>query len=224
MRYRGRTGLFLVVLVSAAGLFIYNPIKHEDTGTAYIILGFYLILGWWLGKKYDKAKYDSERDALTNLYNRRYVLENFPKMKRLSDRRAEKLIALFIDVDNFKSINDRYSHEAGDQVLIRISVHLADLFRNSGHIVRWGGDEFLVILPFTDEIAMSELQNQFENTLWTPSMNAFLELSVSIGYAVYPDEGDNLNDLIKSADEKMYVQKQNKSSIMHEKSNKRSQV
>jgi diguanylate cyclase (GGDEF)-like protein len=215
MKYSGRIGLSLIVLVGAAGFMIYYWIKHDEVDTAsFIISGFYLILGWWLGKKYDKAKYDSERDALTNLYNRRYFLETFPKMKVLSERRAEKLIILFIDVDNFKSINDLYNHEAGDQVLREISGHLAAAFRNRGHIVRWGGDEFLVILPFTDETAMNALQVQFQNKLRTIHFQAFLELSVSIGYAVYPDEGDNLNDLIKSADKKMYVQKQNKRSII----------
>jgi diguanylate cyclase (GGDEF)-like protein len=215
MKYSGRIGLLLIVLVSAAGFMIYDWIRHDEMDTAsLIILGFYLILGWWLGKKHDKAKYDSARDALTNLYNRRYFLEIFPKMKALSDRRAEKLIILFIDIDNFKSINDLYNHEAGDQVLREISGHLAASFRNRGHIVRWGGDEFLVILPFTDETAMHALQAQFQNKLRTIHSHALLELSVSMGYAVYPDDGDHLNDLIKSADTSMYAQKQNKRSVL----------
>jgi GGDEF domain-containing protein len=100
MKYSGRIGLLLIVLVSAIGFMIYNWIKHDEMDTASLIIsGVYLILGWRLGEKYDKAKYDSERDALTNLYNRRYFLEISPKMKVLSDRRAEKLIILFIDVE-----------------------------------------------------------------------------------------------------------------------------
>jgi diguanylate cyclase (GGDEF)-like protein len=215
MKYRGRIGVFLIVLVSAAGFMIYNWMKHDEMDTALLIIsGIYLILGWWLGKKYDKAKYDSERDTLTNLYNRRYFREIFPKMKALSDRRAEKLIILFFDVDNFKSINDLYNHETGDQVLREISGHLAASFRNKGYIVRWGGDEFLVILPFMDEAAMQALQNQFQNKLRTIQSQALWELSVSMGCAVYPDEGDQLNDLIQSADKKMYMQKQTQRSIL----------
>jgi diguanylate cyclase (GGDEF)-like protein len=117
-------------------------------------------------------------------------------------------------MSNFKSINDLYNHEAGDQMLREISGHLAVLFRNRGHIVRWGGDEFLVILPFMNEIVMQALQKQFQNKLRTIQNHTLWELSVSIGCAVYPDEGDHLDDLIKSADKKMYVQKQIKRSIL----------
>jgi diguanylate cyclase (GGDEF)-like protein len=143
------------------------------------------------------------------LYN--YISHNyldiFPKLKSQSDRKAQKLIIFLIDVDDFKSINDQYDHATGDRVLQLISSTLKRTFRDSDYIVRWGGDEFLGIFPCIDESGLKELQARLHDELNTVSIMTSVDVSVSVGYAIYPDEGIGLNDLIKIADRKMYSDK-----------------
>jgi diguanylate cyclase (GGDEF)-like protein len=101
----------------------------------------------------------------------------------------------------------------GDHVLQLISNTLKHMLRDSDYIVRWGGDEFLIILPNLDEPEMKQLQNRLHCALKPLSNVVSLDVSVSIGYAIYPDEGTELNDLIKIADKKMYSDKRGKNGI-----------
>jgi diguanylate cyclase (GGDEF)-like protein len=215
MKYTGRIISLLIVAISSLGLILYNHISpiYLDMILA-IVSAFYLVFGWWLGKQYDKVKYLSENDLLTESYNRRFVMDIFPKLKRLSDRKAQKIIIFLIDVDDFKSINDQYDHATGDRVLQLISSTLKKVFRDSDYIVRWGGDEFLGIFPCTDVSGMHELQIRLHNELNALSNMVSANVSVSVGYATYPDEGIRLNDLIKIADRKMYSDKRGKNNDM----------
>jgi diguanylate cyclase (GGDEF)-like protein len=211
MKYTGRIISLLIVAISSLGLILYNYISHVHMNMIHVIVAaFYLFFGWWLGKQYDKVKYLSEKDLLTESYNRRFVMDIFPKLKSLSDRKAQKLIIFLIDVDDFKSINDQFDHATGDHVLQLISSTLKKVFRDSDYIIRWGGDEFLGIIPCTDESGMNELQIRLHNELNTLSNMVSADVSVSVGYATYPDEGIGLNDLIKIADRKMYSDKRGK--------------
>lgn len=208
MKYTGRIISLLIVAISSLGSILYNYISYVYLGMIHaIVLAFYLYIGWWLGKQYDKVKYLSEKDLLTESYNRRFVIDIFPKLKSLSDRKIQKLVVFLIDVDDFKSINDLYDHETGDRVLQMISSTLKKALRDSDYIIRWGGDEFLIILPCTDESGMNELQIRLHNELNTLSNMVSADISVSVGYATYPDEGTELNDLIKIADRKLYSDK-----------------
>jgi diguanylate cyclase (GGDEF)-like protein len=211
MKYTGRIISLLIVAISSLGLILNNYISHGYfDGIHVIVSAFYLFIGWWLGKRYDKVKYLSEKDLLTECYNRRFVIDIFPKLKRLSDRKAQKLIIFLIDVDDFKSINDQFDHATGDRVLQLISSTLKKAFRDSDYIVRWGGDEFIGIFPCTDESGINELQIRLHNELNTLSNMVSEHVSVSVGYATYPDEGNELNDLIMIADRKMYSDKRGK--------------
>jgi diguanylate cyclase (GGDEF)-like protein len=213
MKYTGRFISILIVAISSLGLILYNYISHIDLHSVHIIVSaFYLFIGWRLGKQYDKVKYLSEKDLLTGSYNRRFVMDTFPKLKSLSDKKVQKIIIFLIDVDDFKSINDQYGHAMGDRVLQLISSTLNKVFRDSDDIVRWGGDEFLCIVPRTDESGMNELQIRLHNELNRLSTMVAADVSVSVGYATYPDEGIGLNELIKIADRKMYNDKRSKNS------------
>lgn len=218
MKYTGRIISLLIVAMSTLGLILYTYIFHVYLDMTHVIVSaFYLFFGWRLGKQYDKVKYLSEKDLLTESYNRRFVMDIFPKLMSLSDRKMQKLIIFLIDVNDFKSINDKYDHAMGDRVLQLISSSLKKAFRDSDYIVRWGGDEFLGIFPCTDESGMNELQIRLHNELNTLSNMVSADVSVSVGYAVYPDEGNDLNDLIQIADRKMYIDKRGKNNDNEEK-------
>ncbi|BBH22396.1 GGDEF domain-containing protein [Paenibacillus baekrokdamisoli] len=211
MKHTGRMISLLIVVISLLGFLLYTNIAHDYLDvTAVFVSAFYLFLGWWLGKHYDKVKFLSEKDVLTGSYNRRFIMDLFPKLKRISDRKAQKLIIFLIDVDDFKSINDHYDHATGDQVLQLIASTLKKSFRDSDYIVRWGGDEFVGILPCVEQSGMNGLQTRLHNELNKLSNTISVPVSVSVGYATYPDEGVELNDLIKIADRKMYSDKCNK--------------
>lgn len=137
-------------------------------------------------KHFEKELYRlSTTDALTGLYNRRFATEIFIKLKDHADRYKTPLSILMIDIDKFKVINDTYGHEKGDEVLIRLAKLLREIVRASDFIVRWGGEEFLVILPNTDllgaSVAAEKIRAQVEN-LKVPPIE---RITVSIGVASY---------------------------------------
>jgi diguanylate cyclase (GGDEF)-like protein len=170
--------------------FIYTP----------LLLPFF----WWLGKKYDEAKFYSEKDALTEVYNRRFVLKIFPNLLEQADRNKEKLSVFVVDIDNFKKINDTYGHDVGDAVIRGISDSLLKNTRKSDLVTRWGGDEFLVIMPHSDEMCPSLLLQHMDKDLKDSSNRLGINISVSIGKSTYPENAIRLDDLIRFADKSMY--------------------
>ncbi len=167
---------------------------------------FYL----WLGKLYDINKFYATRDPLTEVYNRRFTYEIFLKLLSQVDRNNKKLSVFIIDVDKFKNINDTYGHEKGDLVLKEITNSFLSSIRKGDVVARWGGDEFLIIAPISDEISSLSMVNRFEKGLQEVSKRIQINTSVSIGEATFPDEGKNLDDLIKLADDRMYENKRKK--------------
>jgi diguanylate cyclase (GGDEF)-like protein len=171
-----------------------------------MIAVLYLLLCWWLGRQYDQLTYSAYKDPLTGMYNRRLVRRLFPKLQHLTDRRGGKLALFLIDVDNFKLINDTYGHLTGDQVLVHVGRKLQESVRSSDYVIRWGGDEFLVIVPFTNDSVMREIQERLvQNVTSNPPESA--PVAISAGYAVYPDEGSQFTELLSVADHKMYTSK-----------------
>ncbi|MGJ7922115.1 GGDEF domain-containing protein [Neobacillus sp. LXY-4] len=159
---------------------------------------------WWLGKQYDKAKYYSEKDYLTGLYNRRFIEETLPKLLSLADKKNEKLSITILDCNNFKLINDVYGHRTGDFVLKSISTILQNTPKNSKIIARWGGDEFIIISPNTDHSGTKLMIEHIEKELEKLSQQTEKNISVSAGTAIYPDDSCDIENLIKIADNNMY--------------------
>lgn len=143
---------------------------------------------WWLGYQFDKAKYLSEKDTLTGLYNRRFVSMTTPKVLSQTDSSNKKLTISVIDCDDFKQINDTYGHETGDLVLQRVSEILVENKRKSDIVARWGGDEFLIVSPETDPESFKLISNNIKEDLNKLSKELSINISVSIGTSVYPDD------------------------------------
>ncbi|WP_130615842.1 GGDEF domain-containing protein [Cohnella abietis] len=212
MSYRGRLLSLAIVILNTALLILLSYTRQSNSYYALIIsiAALYALVGWRLGKKYDQAKYYAEIDELTQVNNRRFALQIFPKLKKDADRKSSKIMIVIIDIDHFKTINDLYSHDIGDQVLRQISDALTDSFRNTDYIIRWGGDEFLVILPNVDEQATAALHIHMQERIKKISIPISIAVSVSVGQSLYPDEGKNLDELIKVADQNMYTHKNSK--------------
>jgi diguanylate cyclase (GGDEF)-like protein len=164
-------------------------------------------LAWFNGKQYDKAKYYSEKDPLTNAYNRRYGERKFVSMKEKLNRSKEKLAIYVIDINEFKKINDTFGHPFGDEILKKVTHQISASLGEKDLLCRWGGDEFIILSPHgksSEEV--HQTINRIEKSIKRISIKEF-NLSISLGTSIYPTEADTLHNLIKLADQKMYHQK-----------------
>ncbi|MGD8191876.1 GGDEF domain-containing protein [Brevibacillus ginsengisoli] len=209
MRNKGRIcgsiGMFIIHLIYLIYYYCRDGTLEPFDLYTYPLLIF---CGYWIGKQYDKVKFYSEKDELTGLYNRRFVVRIFEKISLLSERANSRLFVLIIDCNNFKYINDCYGHLNGDLILTKIAETLLKSTRKSDITARWGGDEFLIIGYYKDEEGLQTLLNRLDNQLENLSKQVSIDVSVSIGSALYPDDSKNLDELIKSADRNMYKYKE----------------
>jgi len=159
-----------------------------------------------------KMHYLATHDALTTLPNRTLIFEHLNHAIAAAKRSATRGSLLFIDIDGFKDINDNYSHKTGDTLLKEFAQRLTQITRESDIVGRLSGDEFLLILENTEE--MDDILNIIEK-LKTALLEPFMinenriEITVSIGIACYPSDGDNADQLIHAADQAMYNVKKN---------------
>ncbi len=154
-----------------------------------------------------RAAYLAEHDALTGLPNRRNFQRQARELLRRAAARGETAALLFIDLDNFKPVNDNHGHETGDRALKIIGRRLQKTIRAEDAIARFGGDEFLVCLILNNgvEAVLGKLMEAVAEPIEV--RGAVLHLSASIGVALYPEQGDSLDQLIRAADQDMYRQK-----------------
>jgi diguanylate cyclase (GGDEF)-like protein len=148
-------------------------------------------------------------DSLTKLKNRRAINELVHRW--LEETKGDVAYSiLFLDVDNFKLINDSFGHDFGDKVIIRTGMRLVSLETESIKIGRFGGDEFLIIYKDKDMNQFSEFLNALEQIFKNPFVidNRTIFLTVSIGAAIYPIHGVGEEELIKKADMALYKAKE----------------
>ena len=159
-------------------------------------------------KRMEEAiKYMANHDALTGLPNRRLFNERIKLELAHARRDNQKLGLLLLDLDGLKTVNDTLGHNAGDQLLITLSNRLLEVLRESDTIARIGGDEFLVLLPDLDykkDGAM--IAKRILTAICQPFTynGEIIQSSASIGIAVYPIDGEDIETLIKNADTAMY--------------------
>jgi diguanylate cyclase (GGDEF)-like protein len=147
-------------------------------------------------------------DPLTQLYNRRAVDQMLPTEVFRANRLGSPLTLFMVDIDNFKSINARFGHRLGDQLLTKTGQLLRSTFRGSDTVFRYGADEFLVVMPETNEVqaeyAVKRLSRQLD--CWNIENQVVCELSLSWGLASYVS-GARLADVLQAAHRKMFLQK-----------------
>ena len=134
-------------------------------------------------------------DPLTGLGNRRHLNERLARELDRSDAGAAPLSVCVLDIDGFKTVNDRLGHEAGDEALVSI----AEVLRNGGEAFRLGGDEFVLLLPAHDARQAAAVAAAVTERA------RGIDLGVSTGVATYPHRGQSRNDLLRTADEQLYA-------------------
>ncbi|MBF0160832.1 MAG: diguanylate cyclase [Magnetococcales bacterium] len=160
----------------------------------------------------DTLRESSLRDPLTTLHNRRFLEEYVLTLESSTRRRQTQLSVLLLDLDHFKEVNDTWGHDAGDAVLKAFAKLLsAQVVRSSDMVIRYGGEEFLVILQGNDAafgVSMAERIRAAVENLRIPSNSVVLRRTVSIGVANFPGDGENIAEVIKKADLALYQAKE----------------
>jgi diguanylate cyclase (GGDEF)-like protein len=158
----------------------------------------------------------SNLDPLTGLYNRAAFLSHLKSIieppfteESVTEKPVKSIALLFIDLDNFKNINDSIGHKAGDQILRETAGRLKQGNLKNPLVCRWGGDEFIIALSDTEEASAIEQSLQLIKELSVPHCidNSILAVGATIGIALYPDHATTEDSLIQSADMAMYFQK-----------------
>jgi len=146
-------------------------------------------------------------DKLTGLYNRRYLEDKAKKIIIQCERYEYNLILLMIDIDYFKLVNDNFGHDIGDEVLIEVAKIIISNVRKVDISGRWGGEEFVVLLQ-CDLAGADILTKKLHEVVSAKNHKKAGKVTISIGLTKYVS-GDNLGNLIKRADQALYIAKEN---------------
>jgi diguanylate cyclase (GGDEF)-like protein len=161
----------------------------------------------------DQLRDQSIRDPLTGMFNRRYMQETCRREFARATRNGESIAILSIDVDHFKKFNDNHGHDAGDIVLRSVAEVLLSSFRDDDVPCRFGGEEFVVILPganATDAGDRAEVVRRRIEGLSVKYLDRTLpRITISVGIAAFPDAGNSIDTILKIADEALYRAKEN---------------
>ncbi|MBO8170224.1 MAG: diguanylate cyclase [Thermoanaerobacteraceae bacterium] len=153
----------------------------------------------------------SIRDALTGLYNRREFQRRLKEEVERTRRHGGSFSLLMLDADHFKTINDTYGHQVGDEVLRVMATLICREVRPVDQVARYGGEEFAIILPETSAsgalVLAERIRNVIANQAITVSQGQVLNLTVSIGVAAFPEDARSEEELIDAADQALYAAK-----------------
>ena len=154
----------------------------------------------------------ANRDALTGLYNRRYLGEALPGLVSMAARRADRIVVILIDLDHFKKINDVHGHQMGDLVLAGFADLVRDAFRAHDLCCRYGGEEFCVVMADTDDIAaherVEELLERLGERVFTSGDKELTRVGFSAGIVTFKaDPRMDLDAVFRRADEALYASK-----------------
>ena len=168
---------------------------------------------------YSELRKSSYRDSLTGCHNRRKLDEDILAAYSLANRSDEKLAVLMLDLDYFKRINDTYGHAAGDSVLLTIAEIIRSQLRKHEFLYRYGGEEFVIILPATnasDAIILAErIRTSVANKKMDVGSSSPVTITVSIGIADNSRADTSIKDMINLADQALYAAKEEGRNRVH---------
>jgi len=158
-----------------------------------------------------KLRDTSLRDGMTGLYNRRFLEEFIDTLASQVSREDETYSVMMLDVDFFKMVNDTYGHDVGDKVIVEIGKVLKDSIREADLAIRYGGEEFVVMLHNADKegalVVAQKIHKAFADLVFEVGGGETMQKTMSIGIARFPDDGDTIWKCIKYADTALYVAK-----------------
>ena len=198
-------------------LFDFDPKRYSKDKATDFLEHFCYILGCSIKDVWEHQKLNKEKvvDSLTGAYNRGYLDRHAPRILDFAGRKKFAVSLLFIDLDEFKPINDTHGHRAGDNILIQVVQIIKDIVRKHDIFVRLGGDEFVIIIADAGYEEACRFRERVYHSIQSVSVSdcigqeANLTISASIGVAEYKT-GQTIDELVKEADKEMYKVKKEK--------------
>jgi diguanylate cyclase (GGDEF)-like protein len=191
----------------------HEPFSEEEAGNM-ALFGSSLGLALANAIAYRDATRQTLIDDLTRLYNVRYLYESLDNEIRRARRYGSAVSVVFIDLDGFKSVNDIYGHRAGSFTLTEVAELLVASVREADFVARYGGDEFVLMLPETASQAALQLAERVRANIaehrFTGNVGAEIHLTASFGVVSYPEHAMIAEKLIELADAAMYEAKQHR--------------
>jgi len=207
---------FSFVLFFGLLLFVIETLQLKIALNRELSVHYYIIpvtmgaaFGWLLAHLKilsTKIKVEAVTDHLTQLYNRSWVSDNITSHFENFKRYSTSLSIILVDIDNFKQINDTYGHAVGDEVLVRVAELLEGTTRATDYCCRWGGEEFLVILPST-KIEGARVKAENLRQAIADEWFSFGSISCSFGVAELESDEQEEGDLVHNADLALYQAK-----------------
>jgi diguanylate cyclase (GGDEF)-like protein len=171
-----------------------------------LVPGLLLAVIFW--QRFGLIQKEAATDTLTGIYNRAWLAKTLGRLLALAKRDKKDLSVMMIDLNKFKAVNDQFGHQAGDRVLRGVAEATVESLRASDFIFRYGGDEFLVILPQTDSPGAVKVAKKVKDRVSKLSLKLKMpDLGVSVGIASYPKHGEEGMDLVEKADQALYLAK-----------------
>jgi len=189
-----------------------NPKFSKQDAENALFIGRQAELSYNSAKRIQEARQLALVDSLTDLYNSRYLAPAIEKNISESEKLGLPFSVLFMDLDYFKEINDEYGHLTGGRVLVEVSRIIKTKVREEDILIRYGGDEFTMVLPRTDSEGARDVAERIRLAIkdhrFLGREGLSIQLTASIGVATYPQDAKNREELIEQADQAMYRSKE----------------
>lgn len=185
--------------------------------TTVEILASYLGVATENARHHEEAKRKSEICALTGLYNYRYLEELLDKefANFQSTSEIQPLSLILLDIDHFKTVNDTYGHQSGNEILIQLAMRLTNMIGEIGTVARYGGEEFVILLPDTDKLTTHKIAETIRQMIANRPFTIHddlgggqkikVRITASIGFATAPEDAEGPLDILRHADRAMYT-------------------
>ena len=180
-------------------------IEHYGDGRVYLLT--FIDISDTMTKQIE-LEYKSYHDPLTKAYNRVYFYETYKSLVTSHMFNNQHLAIAMIDIDHFKKVNDKYGHDVGDEVLKNLVQTIQTRSRQSDTLIRWGGEEFILLLPINNEADLYKILDSLRKTVEEERLPVIGNITISIGASIHSNL-ETFEETIKRADKNLYSSKEN---------------